>query len=101
MIARPHSHPQPIPFTTPAPTSAQAASSWMSSSPPIVRRSPVIARASVNQTQVAVKFMGQGALSVQSTLTGRHYRFQGQGHLLQVDQRDVLMLGRLPDLLIG
>lgn len=100
MIARTHIRPQPIPFAAPAQASAPAATSWMSSTP-IVRRSPVIARANLNPPQVSVKFLGHGALSVQSTLTGRHYRFQGQGHLLQVDQRDVLMLGRIPDLLIG
>ncbi len=100
MIARPHIRPQPIPFTAPSPALAAPAASWMSASP-IARRSPVTARTSLNPSQVPVKFLGHGALSVQSSLTGRHYRFQGEGHLLQVDQRDVLMLGRIPDLLIG
>ncbi|MDE2593850.1 MAG: hypothetical protein KGL57_06395 [Burkholderiales bacterium] len=101
MIARPHVRPQPIPFSSPAQPSAPESLSWMNASPANARRSPVVARTGNLLPQVSVKFLGQGALSVQSTVTGRHYRFQGQGHRLQVDQRDVLMLGRIPDLLIG
>lgn len=66
----------------------------------IVRRSPVMARVSDQGPTVTAKFLGNGALSVQSTESGKHYRFQGQGHCLVVDPRDMLMLGRIPDLLV-
>lgn len=99
MIARLHARPQPIPYAAPAQAPALPVPSWMGSSP-IARRSPVAARGGGHGPQVTAKFLGQGALSVQSTLTGRVYRFQGQGHRLPVDPRDVLMLGRILDLLI-
>lgn len=100
MIARPVVRPHPIPFAAPAQHAAEVTPS-RGHSTPITRRSPVMARSAPAEPQVSVKFLGQGALSVQSTVTGRHYRFQGEGHSLQVDRRDTLMLGRIPDLLIG
>jgi len=42
--------------------------------------------------------MGQGRLSVRSSITGRHYRFSGHGDTQAVDARDTLMLRRMPDL---
>lgn len=95
MIPRPIVRPQPIPFAAPA----QPAHPTVKH-PPIVRRSPVMARVTADSPNTTAKFMGQGALSVQSTLSGQHYRFQGHGHCLVVDPRDALMLGRIPDLLV-
>jgi hypothetical protein len=96
MILRPTVHTHPIPFAAPA----QHTTSQVKSQP-IVRRSPVIVRNGADAPTSTAKFLGQGALSVQSTVSGKHYRFQGQGHCLIVDQRDVLMLGRIPDLLVS
>lgn len=95
MIPRPIIRPQPIPFAAPAQPAHPSVKSQ-----PIVRRSPVMARAAQEAPNTTAKFLGQGALSVQSTLSGKHYRFQGHGHCLVVDPRDVLMLGRIPDLLV-
>lgn len=50
---------------------------------------------------VPATFLGQGALSVRSSVTGRHYRFQGHGDRLLVDPRDQLMLTRVADIRIG
>lgn len=95
MIPRPVVRPHPIPFATPADPAPTPAKSI-----PIVRRSPVMARMVQEGPTTTAKFLGQGALSVQSTLSGKHYRFQGHGQCLVVDPRDVLMLGRIPDLLV-
>lgn len=51
--------------------------------------------------ELPAKFLGHGALSVRSSATGRHYRFQGHGDVQMVDARDQLMLGRINDLLLG
>ncbi len=45
--------------------------------------------------------MGHGALSVRSSVTGRHYRFQGHGDCLSVDKLDLMLLRRIPDLLVA
>lgn len=95
MIPRPIVRPHPIPFISPSQPAASAVKIQA-----IVRRSPVTARAANEGPTVTAKFLGHGALSVQSTESGRHYRFQGQGHCLVVDPRDMLMLGRIPDLLV-
>jgi len=50
--------------------------------------------------QLSAKFMGQGALSVRSSVTGRHYRFQGHGDSQAIDKHDMLMLKRIPDLVV-
>lgn len=50
---------------------------------------------------VKAKFLGQGALSVRSSVTGRHYRFQGHGDCQAIDARDLLMLRRIQDLMVG
>ncbi len=49
---------------------------------------------------LSAKYFGQGTLSIQSSGTGRHYRFNGHGDTLVIDRRDHLMLLRIPDLQI-
>lgn len=49
----------------------------------------------------SAKYLGRGNLSVRSSVTGRHYRFEGHGAILNIDSRDQLMLRRIPELLIG
>lgn len=51
--------------------------------------------------EMLAKFMGHGALSVRSSVTGRHYRFQGHGDCLKVDKHDMMMLRRIPDLIVS
>lgn len=45
-------------------------------------------------------YHGQGTLSVLSSITGHHYRFEGRGSTLTIDPRDRLVLGRLSELSI-
>lgn len=45
-------------------------------------------------------YHGQGTLSVLSSITGHHYRFEGRGCTLMIDPRDRLVLGRLNELTI-
>lgn len=45
-------------------------------------------------------YHGQGTLSVLSSITGHHYRFEGRGCTLSIDPRDRLVLGRLNELSI-
>lgn len=45
-------------------------------------------------------YHGQGTLSVLSSITGHHYRFEGRGCTLTIDPRDRLVLGRLSELSI-
>lgn len=47
------------------------------------------------------RYLGHGALSVRSSVTGRHYRFQGHGDSQKIDKHDMLMLKRIPDLVVG
>ena len=46
------------------------------------------------------KYFGQGTLSIRSSITGHHYRFEGHGDTLTIDSRDNLMLRRIPELQI-
>jgi hypothetical protein len=52
-------------------------------------------------TELNAKYLGGGNLSVRSSVTGRHYRFEGHGATLRIDSRDQLMLRRIPELLIS
>lgn len=52
-------------------------------------------------TELRAKYLGGGNLSVRSSVTGRHYRFEGHGATLNIDSRDQLMLRRIPELLVG
>jgi hypothetical protein len=45
-------------------------------------------------------YVGHGALSVRSSVTGRHYRFMGHGDTQPVDRHDLPMLRRIADLVI-
>jgi hypothetical protein len=45
-------------------------------------------------------YHGQGTLSVLSSITGHHYRFEGRGCTLTIDPRDRMVLGRLSELSI-
>jgi hypothetical protein len=51
-------------------------------------------------TEISARYIGQGALSVRSSVTGRHYRFQGHGDSLVIDRNDVVLLKRISDLVI-
>ena len=111
MIARPLAPRAPIPFASPdwvttAPTLTSRTAGPASTLP---RRSPVQLQAapapapapapvSEPHPTATARFMGQGRLSVRSSITGRHYRFSGHGDTQAVDARDTLMLRRMPDL---
>ncbi|MFT3858422.1 MAG: hypothetical protein QM742_13295 [Aquabacterium sp.] len=51
-------------------------------------------------TEISARYIGHGALSVRSSVTGRHYRFQGHGDSLVIDRNDVVLLKRISDLVI-
>mgnify|MGYP000446862194 CR=1 FL=1 len=51
--------------------------------------------------EMLARFMGNGALSVRSSVTGRHYRFQGHGDCQKIDKHDMMMLRRIPDLIVS
>lgn len=51
-------------------------------------------------TQISAKYMGQGALSVRSSVTGKHYRFQGHGDCQAIDKLDLMLLRRIADLVV-
>jgi hypothetical protein len=51
-------------------------------------------------TEISARYVGHGALSVRSSVTGRHYRFQGHGDSLVIDRNDVVLLKRISDLVI-
>jgi len=81
----------PLPACTPQPSS----SSSQANTP---RRT---SHANNNaMTEVCARYVGHGALSVRSSVTGRHYRFQGHGDSLVIDRNDVVLLKRISDLVI-
>lgn len=47
--------------------------------------------------ELTARYTGQGSLCVRSSVTGRHYRFQGHGHTLRVDKHDQMLLRRIQD----
>ena len=53
-----------------------------------------------NACELSARYIGQGALSVRSSVTGRHYRFQGHGDSQKVDKHDLMLLKRIADLVI-
>lgn len=57
--------------------------------------------ASKSHNELRAKYLGHGALSVRSSVTGRHYRFQGHGDSQKIDKHDMLMLKRIPDLVVS
>lgn len=58
-------------------------------------------KADKNPSELSALYVGQGALSVRSSVTGRHYRFQGHGDSQTIDKHDMLMLKRIPDLIVS
>ena len=50
---------------------------------------------------VTARYVGQGSLSVRSSLTGRHYRFQGHGDCQNIEKDDLILLRRIADLQVG
>ncbi|MBI5927589.1 MAG: hypothetical protein HY836_18535 [Aquabacterium sp.] len=52
-------------------------------------------------TELSARYIGHGALSVRSSVTGRHYRFQGHGDSQKIDKHDMLMLKRISDLIVS
>jgi hypothetical protein len=53
-----------------------------------------------SMSEVSARYIGHGALSVRSSVTGRHYRFQAHGDSLVIDRNDVVLLKRISDLVI-
>jgi hypothetical protein len=51
--------------------------------------------------ELSARYVGQGALSVRSSVTGRHYRFQGHGDSQKIDKHDLLLLKRIADLIVS
>lgn len=51
-------------------------------------------------SEISACYVGHGALSVRSSVTGKHYRFQGHGDSLVIDRHDVVLLKRIADLVI-
>lgn len=51
--------------------------------------------------ELSARYIGHGALSVRSSVTGRHYRFQGHGDCQKIDKHDMLMLKRISDLIVS
>ena len=131
MIARAYTKTQPIPFNDKAPaggvdteprSAVQLATvSWakpalgthkitVSIKRPAVPAEPVrdtavhsISAPAAHRasTELTAKYLGGGNLSVRSSVTGRHYRFEGHGAVLSIDRRDQLMLRRIEELLIS
>ncbi len=113
MIARPLRRPGPIPFSSlaralPPPslplTDLHLRSRWVQApqagaeaKPP----SPPQQAAAVTTPPPQATYHGQGVLSVRSPVTGRLYRFTGQGHQQAIDPRDRLFLSRLADLQVS
>lgn len=52
-------------------------------------------------SELSARYIGHGALSVRSSVTGRHYRFQGHGDCQKIDKHDMLILKRIPDLIVS
>lgn len=106
---------------TPAPTLGVALSAARApalapipAAPAPLRRSPVlVASPATPKTnakhhhhhqphgELSARYVGQGALSVRSSVTGRHYRFQGHGDSQKIDKHDLLLLKRIPDLIVS
>lgn len=116
MIARPLHRPRPIPFAPIGLGSGDALPQW--ATPAIIHPAPAQPnkvtqgpwRAKPAQppqspktpkAPLAAKYLGHGAMRVQSSSTGRLYRFDGHGDRQNVDPRDELMLRRMPDLWVG
>ncbi len=68
--------------------------------PPAPRSIPAPATRALREPSVGemtARYTGQGSLCVRSSVTGRHYRFQGHGHTLRVDKHDLMLLRRIHD----
>ncbi|MBI2732443.1 MAG: hypothetical protein HYX44_03760 [Aquabacterium sp.] len=99
--------------SSPVEASAARPSPQLLVPPPPPRRSPVrVATLDGRQAatpashttpsgELQARFTGHGALSVRSSVTGRHYRFQGHGDCQTIDKHDMMMLRRIPDLVIS
>jgi len=66
-------------------------------------KSPAAAPATrdVATSELSARFVGHGALNVRSSVTGRHYRFQGHGDCQKIDKHDMMLLKRIPDLIVS
>lgn len=129
MIARPIRRPGPIPFAPFPPLAdrpplnkhqdARVRSHWLpaANSPQAAVPSPASPPSADQAASVEAElgtrspsrpqrggcqatYHGQGTLSVMSSVTGHHYRFEGKGCTLSIDPRDRLVLGRLQELTI-
>lgn len=65
------------------------------------RPGPTTADKAAGNTELYARFTGQGSLSVRSSVTGRHYRFQGHGDSQKIDKLDTMLLRRINDLIVG
>jgi hypothetical protein len=97
-----------LPFSAPTPTPIAAPSSTGGHphTGSVARNAGASARVAGSTghktlTDITARFTGQGSLSVRSSVTGRHYRFQGHGDCLVIDKSDMVLLRRITDLEIG
>ena len=77
--------------------SATSATRCTVSASPAARPSPLRPEASQPVAELAARYVGQGSLCVRSSVTGRHYRFQGHGHTLRIDKHDQMLMRRISD----
>lgn len=98
-------HPAPSPQQTPAQqviiqTSPHEGDTRPANPPSTSGTSQAPAPARTPRGGCHAVYHGQGTLSVLSSITGHHYRFEGRGCTLTIDPRDRLVLGRLHELSI-
>ncbi len=87
-----------MPSSTPlAPMAARLSPVKVASSSAKLQAKDAASRA----TELLARYVGQGALSVRSSVTGRHYRFQGYGDSQVVDKHDLMLLRRISDLIVA
>ena len=98
MIARTTRRRQPIPFADLAKSEGKPHQiSWCATEVAAIK--PI---STTNKTSpLSVRYMGHGALSVRSSVTGRHYRFNGHGDCMMVDKHDMRLLRCIPDLIVA
>ena len=110
MIARPIRRSGPIPFAPLPPLAERSLGSSPASRESRARARREQPNLTADATQAGSSRMpqagchavyhGQGTLSVLSSISGHHYRFEGRGCTLSIDPRDRLVLGRLNELSI-
>lgn len=110
MIARPIRRSGPIPFAPLPPLAERSLGSGLVSrearalarrvQPHVTADAPPTDPSRTPPAGCHAVYHGQGTLSVLSSISGHHYRFEGRGCTLSIDPRDRLVLGRLNELSI-